>query len=428
MYVDPTKLTDEVKEHLKMNNCKGGATCVQQRPYEKVFDDVADFSAAHDIVIISAGSSYAIYSEVPKMKRLISQSPIVMRKAQKNDVEIKNYKNCQIRDSAALAIFLEMLESDLKSGSRTWNEMSAQEKLAEIRRGQLNNRGLSFGTISASGANGAVIHYTSQPSTNRTLTTSEMYLLDSGGQYLDCTTDVTRTMHYGEPTDFQKEAYTRVLQGSIDYANAIFPQTSYTSIVETYVRIWLWEAGLEYRHGSSHGVGVYLYVHEDKGPISDPLQPGIFMSDEPGYYEVGEFGVRLETIIMSKIADTPNNYDGLTFMTFEPVTFVPFEPNLIKYEDLSIKQRKWLNAYNEKCRQLTGEELRRQGQTAAHEWLMRKTEPIPDYPECTASGGASARPTLLLLLLAVASNVLYSHTSHAYGFWRRVLAKVFLES
>uniref|UniRef100_A0A2C9L1E3 Peptidase M24 domain-containing protein n=1 Tax=Biomphalaria glabrata TaxID=6526 RepID=A0A2C9L1E3_BIOGL len=211
-------------------------------------------------------------------------------------------KNAYRRDSAELVKFLAFLENEVKSGS-DWTEVSAAERLDNQRKTLQYNRGVSFPTIAGFGSNGAIIHYMPLPSTNKQITTDSFFLLDSGGQYLDGTTDVTRTMHYGNPSDYEKECYTRVLMSSINLAMIKWPQGQRGGVLDTVARNPLWQVGLDYRHGTGHGIGAYLSVHEGPGGInvnsnSDPaLKPYEFYSDEPGYYEDGKFGIRLETVV-----------------------------------------------------------------------------------------------------------------------------------
>lgn len=393
-------LTDEVKDHLNVD-CKppDASMCVQIESYHKIFDKIAELSEVYDKTIVPSKANYAIYDAVFDGKsRLLIESPIVYRKAVKNPTEIAGMKRCHIRDSIALSRFLAFLEDEVNK-DHLWNELSAEDKLQQFRAEEEHFQGLSFRTISAVGPNGAVIHYRSENSTNRNITRNEMYLLDSGGQYLDCTTDITRTMHYGTPTDFQKEAYTRVLMGAIEYASLVFPDNKY-SAVDAFARHNLWRYGLDYKHGTSHGVGAYLYLSENISPALYPqTQPGLFMSDEPGYYETGVFGVRLETIITTVYADTMYLFDGVPYITFEPATFVPFEPKLMKLSLLNQNHISWLNNYNELCRKHTGSELFGRGDTLAYNWLMERTEPIADL--CDSSSSKISFSFALILSLLV---------------------------
>ncbi|NXQ34487.1 XPP2 aminopeptidase, partial [Alaudala cheleensis] len=211
---------------------------------------------------------------------------------------------------------------------------------------------------------------------SRTLSAREMYLFDTGGQYLDGTTDITRTVHWGEPTPLQKEAYTRVLMGNIDLSRLIFPSNTAGGTVESFARRALWDVGLNYGHGTGHGIGNFLSVHE--WPVgfqsnNVPLEAGMFTSIEPGYYQDGEFGIRIEDVALVVEAQTENREN--TFLTFEVVSLVPYDRNLIDLSLLSPEQIRYLNSYYEKIRAHVGLELRRQRLEEAYTWLQESTKP-----------------------------------------------------
>ncbi|GAB1602992.1 xaa-Pro aminopeptidase 1-like [Argonauta hians] len=369
-------------EHLNTNRrgrCLRKKDCVEVVNYSAILKDIKGlvYSLSNKIWI-SDKCNYAIYNLIPEHKRLMTLSPVSMMKAVKNEVERKGMENAHIRDAVAVIDFIQMLEKEVKDGKR-WTEISAAEELNKKRSEQKYNRGLSFGSISASGPNGAVIHYRPTNSTDREITTDDIYLLDSGGQYLDGTTDVTRTFHFGEPTRYERECYTRVLMGSIDLARQKFMSGTPGSVLDALARRHLWNVGLLYMHGTGHGIGAYLNVHE--GPIGfspatnhvAPLLDGMFVSDEPGFYEPGAFGIRLETIVMVQSATTKYRFMNFDFLKFKPITLVPFEPNLIDYSLLDRDQIKWLNNYNKLCEDIIGPELMRQGKAKALQWLQKRT-------------------------------------------------------
>ncbi|KAK6985392.1 xaa-Pro aminopeptidase 1, partial [Biomphalaria glabrata] len=235
------------------------------------------------IVLVTYHANYAVYQAV-KNNVTVGSSPIEIDKAIKNPTERVGMKNAYRRDSAELVKFLAFLENEVKSG-RDWTEVSAAQRLDNQRKTLQYNRGVSFPTIAGFGSNGAIIHYMPLPRTNKQITTDTFFLLDSGGQYLDGTTDVTRTMHYGNPSDYEKECYTRVLMSSINLAMIKWPQGQRGGVLDTVARNPLWQVGLDYRHGTGHGIGAYLSVHEGPGGInvnsnSDPaLKPYEFYSD-----------------------------------------------------------------------------------------------------------------------------------------------------
>ncbi|KAK7068100.1 Xaa-Pro aminopeptidase 2 [Halocaridina rubra] len=260
--------------------------------------------------------------------------------------------------------------------------MSAVEKVKDFRNQQKDFMGISFGTISAFGSNGAVTHYEPQRETNKQIDNTSLYLLDSGGQYKDGTTDVTRTMHYGDPTPYQIETYTRVLQGAIDLASLIFPEGTGDTDVDIVTRKHLYEVGLDYRHGTGHGIGMYLNVHEAPTQIriyggeEHKFEIGQFFSDEPGFYQDKDFGIRLETIIRVVEKKTPYQFDKKS-LGFEAVTLVPFESNLINFTMLSSKQCRWLNDYHAQVREIVGNELLAQDRKRGYDWVMAKTHRLP---------------------------------------------------
>ncbi|XP_025097190.1 xaa-Pro aminopeptidase ApepP-like isoform X1 [Pomacea canaliculata] len=383
----------KLKEHLNTGDtgsCTGSsASCVEVVDYNEtaIVEDVKALATAGKKIWVTFVCNYAIFSAIPEASRIQDRSSIALAKAMKNQVEREGMERCYIRDSLILIKFLAFLEKEIKNG-HYWTEVSAAERLKEMRLQGQYNRGLSFESISGSGPNGAVIHYRPLNATNRQITTTEMYLLDSGGQYLDGTTDVTRTMHFGTPSSHEKECYTRVLMGAIDLANLVWPQGLYGREIDMAARAPLWQVGLEYNHGTGHGIGAYLSVHEGPGRISlthsanpseETVHEYMFFSDEPGYYENGKFGIRLETIVMVEPTSikAPSNK---TFYRFKPMTLVPFEPNLIDTELLTKSQITWLNKYHELVwntmkDNLTSEEER--------SWLWSRAQPIGEDTNST---------------------------------------------
>lgn len=265
-------------------------------------------------------------------------------------------------------------------------------------RKQNDSRGPSFETISASGPNAALAHYSPTNETSRRLTVDEMYLVDSGGQYLDGTTDITRTVHWGTPTAMQKEAYTRVLMGNIEISRTIFPSGTRGVNMEMLGRKALWEVGLNYGHGTGHGVGNYFGVHE--WPVgfqsnNIPFKAGMFTSIEPGYYKENDFGIRIEDVAVTVPAKTKY---GQNFLTFDTVSLVPYDRKLIDTSLLSSDQIRWLNKYYDTIRRLLGPELDRQNLLEEKAWMMRSTEPVGG---AWSSGHVSSSPLPLLALALV---------------------------
>ncbi|XP_037089675.1 xaa-Pro aminopeptidase ApepP-like [Pollicipes pollicipes] len=387
LWVELAKVTDDVRLHLKALDCADGDLCVQLHRYDEVLYNFGSYIRQKwkGKILLPArstyidGVSFSFYNQVPSARRVFVESPIVRMKGRKNPVEIEGMKAANKRDSVALCQFLAFLEKEIQSG-KEWDELSAADKLLQFRAEQDLFMGTSFETISAFGSNAAIIHYTPDNTTKRAIDTSSTYLLDSGGQYLDGTTDVTRTVHYGRPTEFQMEAYTRVLMGAIDLADLVINSQVKDVQMSLMVRQPLFKAGLNYRHGSGHGIGAYLTIHE--GPIlispggtGHLMEKGQFFSDEPGYYQDGEFGIRLETILFVQELDTEHNFDG-PYMHFEPVTLVPFERNLIIPEMMSRRQLVWLNEYHRRVQLEVGPVLKRQKRERALKWLEARTAPI----------------------------------------------------
>lgn len=300
----------------------------------------------------------------------------VLPKARKNKVEIDGSRNAHIRDGAALSTFLAWLAKTGPGGEVT--EISAADRLFECRSGDSRFRGLSFDTISGSGPNGAIVHYRVTPATDRTLNPGDIYLVDSGAQYLDGTTDVTRTVFIdngsGAPTE-AKERFTRVLKGHIAVATARFPAGTHGSQIDAFARLALWEAGLDYDHGTGHGVGSYLGVHEGPQRISKqgggvPMEPGMILSNEPGYYKEGAYGIRIENLVV--VAEDPDRDGERPMMAFETITLAPIDRNLIDPALLSDDERDWLNDYHARVRHTLSPLV----DPATRAWLSDVTERI----------------------------------------------------
>uniref|UniRef100_A0ABM0MQN4 Xaa-Pro aminopeptidase 1-like n=1 Tax=Saccoglossus kowalevskii TaxID=10224 RepID=A0ABM0MQN4_SACKO len=289
------------------------------------------------------------------IKQYSEDIPIQRIKAIKNEHEVNGMKEGYLQDAAAKIQFLHWIQNEVKSG-RTVTELSGDIKLREFREKQPDFVMPSFGSISAFGPNGAVIHYKSTEETDVAITDKDLYLLDSGGQYkCGATTDTTRTMHFGTPADRHKVG----------------------KHIDALPRQHLWNNGWNYNHGTGHGIGAMLNVHEGSfnTRTTVPLVANVFMSDEPGYYEDNDYGVRLETVVMVVEAETKYNFGDATFFTFEEVSFVPFDPKLIKYELMSERQIEWLNDYNIKIREKVGPRIK-DVNPEAYEWMLGQTEQV----------------------------------------------------
>jgi Xaa-Pro aminopeptidase len=307
------------------------------------------------------------------------RDPAVLAKAIKNAAEVAGQRAAQARDGAAMTRFLHWLSIEAPKGHLT--EISAAMKLEEFRRAGGDLRDLSFDTISGAGPNGAIVHYRVTGETNRPLEMNSLYLIDSGGQYPDGTTDITRTIAIGEPTAEMRDRFTRVLKGHIAIARAVFPDGTRGSQLDSFARQYLWEAGLDYAHGTGHGVGSFLAVHEGPQRISaanypgsgwdEPLRAGMFLSNEPGYYKTGEYGIRIENLVLVE----PREIAGAekSMLGFETLTFAPIDRSLIEPALLSAAERAWLDTYHAKVRDVIGPRL--EGEPLA--WLEQQCRPLP---------------------------------------------------
>ncbi|WP_339048852.1 aminopeptidase P family protein [Candidatus Mesenet endosymbiont of Phosphuga atrata] len=261
-------------------------------------------------------------------------------KAIKNEAEIQGAINAHIRDGAAVTNFLNWLEKNIDKGI---TELNAEEKLLEFRQKQNLFKSLSFPTISAFAENGAIIHYRANEKTNKRIKRNGLYLIDSGGQYLDGTTDITRTIAIGTPSNEQIDNYTRVLKAHIAIVRAIFPPSTTGGELDILARMHLWQADLDYSHSTGHGVGSYLAVHEGPHAIAKgnniPLQPGMILSNEPGYYKPGEYGIRIENLMYVE-----EKTEG--FLGFKQLTCVSYDKRLINYNLLTQDEINWINEYH----------------------------------------------------------------------------------
>ncbi|MCY3982123.1 MAG: aminopeptidase family protein P [Alphaproteobacteria bacterium] len=279
-----------------------------------------------------------------------ARDPCILPKACKNKGEIAGMRAAHRRDARAMANFLAWLDREGPRGQQT--ERSAAAQLHRYRETLPLFRGLSFPTISGAGPNGAVVHYSVTAATDRTLAPDMLYLVDSGAQFLDGTTDVTRTIAIGTPTGRQRTCFTRVLKGHIALATARFPEGTTGAQLDTLARAPLWQGGLDFDHGTGHGVGSYLSVHEGPQRIArqghEPLRAGMIVSNEPGYYEAGAFGIRIENLLL--VREDP---DFPEMMSFETLTFAPIDRRLVDTTLLTATERDWLNAYHMQVRETT---------------------------------------------------------------------------
>jgi Xaa-Pro aminopeptidase len=299
------------------------------------------------------------------------RSPIALRKARKNAAEIDGMRACHVRDGVAMVRFFIWLEQALKEGTVT--EIAAADQLEKFRSEGDLYRGLSFRTISAYGEHGAIIHYGPTPESDTTLQRKGLYLIDSGAQYLDGTTDITRTILLGGKASVkQKEHFTRVLKGHIGLARAKFPEGVRGMRLDTLARVPMWEAGLDYNHGTGHGVGSYLNVHEGPQSISPgrctgaELEPGNVQSNEPGFYLPGKYGIRIENLILV-VQDKKLSRTGESFLAFETLTLCPIDKKLIDKRLLTKEERTWFDDYHARVYRKLASKLKKDEKV----WLKR---------------------------------------------------------
>jgi Xaa-Pro aminopeptidase len=299
--------------------------------------------------------------------------PCVPLKAVKNATEIRGARASHVRDGAALARYLAWLDREAPKGGI--DEIAAARELEELRAATQVLKEISFDTISGSGPNGAIVHYRVTEATNRKLARGELFLLDSGAQYLDGTTDITRTIAIGQPSEEMRERFTLVLKGHIAIATARFPKGTRGIDLDPFARRALWEKGLDYDHGTGHGVGSYLSVHEGPQAISRAamaaLEPGMICSNEPGYYKEGAYGIRIESLVLVTEPEKPAGGER-EMMSFETLTLVPIDRRLIARELLSAGEIGWLDAYHARVRALISPEVDPDTRT----WLDAATEPL----------------------------------------------------
>jgi Xaa-Pro aminopeptidase len=281
--------------------------------------------------------------------------PIILPKARKNAAEIGGTRAAHERDGAAFAQFLAWFDREAPGGGL--DEITAVEMLEDCRRRTGHLVDISFDTISGAGPNGAIVHYRVTRATNRKIEPGTLFLIDSGAQYRDGTTDITRTIAVGEPTAEMRDRFTRVLKGHIAIATARFPKGSSGAQLDTLARHALWQAGLDYDHGTGHGVGVFLSVHEGPQGISKRstaiLEPGMIVSNEPGYYKTGEYGIRIENLVLVTEAAVPPGGDR-PMHGFETLTFAPIDRRLIDTQLLTRAELQWLDQYHARVASVLG--------------------------------------------------------------------------
>ena len=369
LFIDPQKITAELSAALD-----GGVKIRSRKEMADALDTVG--RAEKSVSLDPNGVPTWIQDRLNQAGASVvfANDPCQLPKALKNDTELNGIRDAHHRDGAALTQFLAWLAKAAPEGNVT--EISAADKLEQFRSANASFQGLSFTTISGSGPNGAIVHYRVTPESNRPLELGSLYLVDSGAQYPDGTTDVTRTIAIGKPSDEMRNRFTLVLQGHIALAHATFPKGTTGSQLDPLARRALWAAGLDYDHGTGHGVGHYLSVHEGPQRISKAgntvaLQPGMVISNEPGYYKTDAYGIRIENLQAVCTVDTPVNGEK-ELLGFEALTLAPIDLALVDTAILTAEETEWLNAYHARVKAEIGPLV----DDATRIWLETAAKPI----------------------------------------------------
>lgn len=368
LFINPSKLTNEVAAELKSEG-------VKLADYDKVFDYVARLSNKTTVCVTGNKINYALFKELKAICPVLDvpYSPVDLLKAAKNETELEGFRNALIRDGVAMVKFYRWLEEALPKGEVT--EIGIAEKLREYRSQQEKYVGESFDTIAGYAAHGAIIHYSATEASSYKVEPKGLLLIDSGAQYLDGTTDITRTWAVGETTEQMRMDYTNVLKGHIAVASAIYPQGTRGAQIDILARKALWENGTTYWHGTGHGIGHFLNVHE--GPQSirmednpTTLQIGMVTSNEPGVYRAEQYGIRIENLIVTQEYKKTENFG--TFYHFETITLCHIDTTLIEKGLMTQQEIEWLNRYH----QMVYDKLEGHLSDDEKRWLKEKTKAI----------------------------------------------------
>lgn len=364
LYINNVKLSAEVNAYLASEK-------IDVEAYEAVVEGLRSYMGKSLLVDMSS-TNYSLATAVPFEKVCSGVSPIVSMKAVKNKVEQDGFRAAMLRDGVVVVKFLAWLKSAVEAGRQT--EISLDERLTALRAEQPKFKGISFDTIVGYEAHGAIVHYEATPETDIPVEPHGLVLIDSGAQYLDGTTDITRTIALGELTEEQRRVYTLVLKGHIQLDMCRFPAGACGSQIDALARVPMWREGYNYMHGTGHGVGSYLNVHEGPQQIRmewrpAPLQAGMTVTNEPGIYLEGKFGVRIENTLLIVPAESTAFGD---FLKFETLTLAPIDTAPIVLEMLSTEEREWLNNYHHRVHESLSPYL----EGNEKEWLRKATLPI----------------------------------------------------
>lgn len=367
LFIDQVKLTGEVAGFYKERGIKID-------DYHKIFEYVSRLPENSSVCVTGNKINYNLLLTIPASCKIVDvPSPVDLMKSVKNETELKGFRNAMVKDGVALVKFYMWLEKAVPTGEVA--ETDIEKKLREYRSRQDLFVGESFGTIAGYGTNGAIIHYHASPETCLKLQPEGLLLIDSGAQYKDGTTDITRTVALGEVSKQMKEDYTNVLKGHIALATAIFPEGTRGSQLDILARKTLWNNGLTYWHGTGHGIGHFLNVHEGPQNIRleenpTPLQPGMVTSNEPGVYRANQYGIRIENMIVTREYNKTEEFG--TFYNFETITLCPIDTRPIAVELLTAEEIKWINNYHKMVYDKLNNHLDKDEKI----WLKDKTKPI----------------------------------------------------
>lgn len=368
IFIDHRKLSNLARDHLEASgDVKAPAELAA------ALRDLAATGASIALDTATAADALSRLIATAGGKPVRSADPVALLKAVKNEVEIKGTRTAHRRDAVALARFLAWIDREAPKGKLT--EIDAVEALETFRRDTGALKDVSFPTIAGTGPNGAIVHYRVTRKTNRRIMPGDLLLIDSGAQYEDGTTDVTRTIAIGEPTDEMRDRFTRVLRGHIAIARAAFPDGTSGAQLDTLARQFLWHVGLDFAHGTGHGVGSYLSVHEGPARISKlgttPLKRGMILSNEPGYYKADAFGIRIENLELVVEADIDGAEQPMN--AFETLTLAPIDRRLINTHRISKRELAWINDYHARVRREIAPLI---DDAATRDWLDAATEPL----------------------------------------------------
>lgn len=370
-------LDSNVQSHLKENNVKVES---YQDIWRYLSSTATILSKSKETILIPSNSSWEIVRNLDGVPLKHVQSPVELLKVVKNEIEIQNAHSAQVKDATAIVQYFAWLEDQLVVQEKLIDEHKGAKKLSEIRKREKNYMGDSFETISSTGSNAAIIHYSPPEEGSAMIDPSKIYLCDTGAQFLEGTTDITRTLHLSRPLEEEINNYTLVLKGNLALERLVFPEGTTGFSIDVIARQFLWKEGLDYKHGTGHGIGSFLNVHE--GPIgigfrphlaNYPLEKGNILSNEPGFYKDGQYGIRIENDLLVKPA-SGLEFGGRKFLKFENLTMVPYCRKLINRSMLSEEEKDQINAYHQRIWTTVVPFL--QPSSIAFSWLKRETAPL----------------------------------------------------